>query len=260
MLSSHSISKVRAYHIAAVGVAFVGAHAAAQTATLCKAASSPFKTPVVELYTSEGCSSCPPADAWVSGLKENVQKGKLVAQAFHVSYWDYIGWLDKFAAPVHTERQKWLNQQNNLRGVYTPQVLLNGTDYKNWRRSAAAQREVYEPAQAPSEVKIEIEQLPTKEVVARVSPQAQVGKWSAYWTLTEDGHNSKVTAGENKGVHLKHDFVVRHFKALGEFSGPQTIKLGTLYANANLARRVNVVVSPAGSAQVLQALSVSCVG
>ncbi|RZI98774.1 MAG: DUF1223 domain-containing protein, partial [Haliea sp.] len=68
----------------------------------CTAHSGPRVTPVLELYTSEGCSSCPPADQWASGFK-----GKdLVVQAFHVGYWDYIGWIDRFAAPAYTLRQR----------------------------------------------------------------------------------------------------------------------------------------------------------
>jgi hypothetical protein len=94
----------------------------------CSATSGPTITPVLELYTSEGCSSCPPADQWISTLK-----GKnLVVQAFHVGYWDYIGWVDRFASPAHTNRQREIAARNNQRSIYTPQAVLNGQDWRNW--------------------------------------------------------------------------------------------------------------------------------
>ncbi|MGH8858585.1 MAG: DUF1223 domain-containing protein, partial [Polaromonas sp.] len=96
----------------------------------CTVTSGPTITPVIELYTSEGCSSCPPADKWASSLKD---KG-LVVQAFHVGYWDYIGWVDRFAAPAYTARQREIAARNNLRSIYTPQAVLNGRDLSNWSR------------------------------------------------------------------------------------------------------------------------------
>ena len=226
----------------------------------CKARSADLRTPVIEIYTSEGCSSCPPADAWASGLKDSVRRGELVVQAFHVNYWDYIGWADRFAAKEHTTRQAWINGQNRLRGVYTPQVLLSGVDYRRWPRATPAQLRVDAAPQGLSPVRIEIEQGPRKEIVARITPENRHARWSAYWTLTEDGHTSKVTAGENKGEQLAHDFVVRHYQDLGTHTDAQTLPLGTLYAGALLPRRVNVVVQQAGTAQVMQSLIVMCRG
>ena len=86
---------------------------------------------MIELYTSEGCSSCPPADKWLSTLK-----GKpVVAQAFHVGYWDYIGWVDRFANPLFAARQREMAALNHLQGVYTPQVLRNGRDWRDYARA-----------------------------------------------------------------------------------------------------------------------------
>src|SRR5881394_898637 len=85
--------------------ALAAAAASAAPPAMCKAQSPATSTPVIELYTSEGCSSCPPADRWLSTLKADAAKGRVVAQAFHVGYWDYIGWVDRFASPAYTERQ-----------------------------------------------------------------------------------------------------------------------------------------------------------
>ena len=86
---------------------FATAHAAGDAsapAAPCRAQSGASRIPVIELYTSEGCSSCPPADRWLSQLKTAASQGKVVAQAFHVGYWDYIGWVDRFASPAYTTR------------------------------------------------------------------------------------------------------------------------------------------------------------
>ena len=83
----------------------------------CEVVSGERLTPVIELYTSEGCSSCPPADQWLSTLK-----GKpVVAQAFHVGYWDYIAWTDRFATTANNARQRGLAATNQLKSIYTPQ-------------------------------------------------------------------------------------------------------------------------------------------
>src|SRR6187551_3846505 len=108
--------------IIAVSLALGAGGAYAATAT-CKAQSPATLTPVIELYTSEGCSSCPPADRWLSTLKDDAAGGKAVVQAFHVGYWDYIGWVDRFANPAHTARQKQVAAANQLSGIYTPQVV-----------------------------------------------------------------------------------------------------------------------------------------
>ncbi len=84
---------------------------------------------LVELYTSEGCSSCPPADRWLSQLKG---QDDVVALAFHVDYWDRLGWKDRFASAEHTQRQAQQQRSNGARFSYTPQVVVNGRDRPSW--------------------------------------------------------------------------------------------------------------------------------
>ncbi len=105
--------------------------------TACKAVSGETITPVVELYTSEGCSSCPPAEKWLNTLKgknrHQIQTANpAVIQAFHVNYWDYIGWPDRFATAAHTNRQRQISAWNKQNGIYTPQMVLNGGDWRGW--------------------------------------------------------------------------------------------------------------------------------
>ena len=86
---------------------------------------------LVELFTSEGCSSCPPADRWMSQLKDDKRLWKqVVPVAFHVDYWDYIGWPDRFATPEYSERQKNHRRLGNVYSVYTPGFLVNGREWQ----------------------------------------------------------------------------------------------------------------------------------
>src|SRR3569832_1716825 len=126
MKSSHILSAS-----AALAAASVISSAIAAPNEACQARSPATLTPVVELYTTEGCSSCPPADRWLSALKDDAAKGKVVAQAFHVGYWDYIGWVDRFANPAYTDRQRKLASLNGLQTIYTPQVVRNGQDWRS---------------------------------------------------------------------------------------------------------------------------------
>ena len=216
----------------------------------CSIASGATLTPVVELYTSEGCSSCPPADKWASTLKG----GNAVVQAFHVGYWDYIGWVDRFAAPAYTQRQREVAAKNKLRSIYTPQAVLDGKDWPRW----GGKPEGKEPARAT----IALKQIGTDQFEASVSPIAPATNWSAYWTVTEHGHNSKVLSGENKGEFLKHDFVVRQLVQAGDYKATDNVaqKLGfrSIASTPGHPRQVNLVVFDAKTGKTLQAVSLQC--
>ncbi|MBS7806856.1 DUF1223 domain-containing protein [Variovorax sp. PCZ-1] len=222
----------------------------------CSAKSAATLTPVIELYTSEGCSSCPPADTWLSGFKAAQKEGKVVAQAFHVNYWDYIGWKDRFAAPAYTQRQRELSARTSLNSIYTPQIAKNGLTVRNVGQ-AAAMLESPQVAQAS----INLKQIEPNRFEARI--EAMLGTvWSAYFTVTEHDHVSRVTAGENKGETLKNDFVVRQYVPLGQFTGEQTLKFSslapTLTAGKAHPRQINLVVTDNKTGKTMQALSLDC--
>src|SRR5215218_3837153 len=97
----------------------------------CTATSARHRVPLLELYTSEGCDSCPPADRWISSLaSRGYGSDRVVVLAFHVDYWDRLGWPDRFAQTRFTERQRAINDRNRSRVIYTPQLVLNGKDYR----------------------------------------------------------------------------------------------------------------------------------
>ena len=232
---------------------------------LCAVSSGDRIMPVVELYTSEGCSSCPPADEWASSLKGS----GAVVQAFHVGYWNYIGWVDRFAAPAYTARQREVAAANKLRGIYTPQVVLNGKDWPGWHASRSRLIE-----KKAAQLSITLEQSGANQFQARVvsiargadnsAGEAGPLPWSAYWTVTEHGHNSKVQAGENAGEFLKHDFVVRQYTRAGDYAStpakPQILGFRSIAVTAGQPRQINLVVFDKKTGDTLQAVSLQCAG
>ena len=233
--------------LAAITLALGTGSAIAQT---CSAQSAATLTPVIELYTSEGCSSCPPADVHFSTLKGAHAKGQVVAQAFHVNYWDYIGWRDPFAAPQHTNRQRQISAASKLDGIYTPQFVKNGLTVRDYATPSAAGN--------PALAQIALQQTAKDSFEAAITPKDDKASWSAYFTVTEHNHVSRVTAGENKGETLAHDFVVRQYVPLGNYSGAQKLKLSTLAGNDKNPRQINVVITDTKTGKPLQALSAGC--
>ncbi len=216
----------------------------------CKAESAPTLVPVIELYTSEGCSSCPPADRWLSSLKGSAASGRAVVQAFHVGYWDYIGWVDRFASPAYTTRQRQIAAQNGLSGMYTPQVVRDGQDWRDYAKALEGR--------SPARARIALQKNADDAFEALVTPADGVGAWSAYWTVTEHGHGSKVKSGENAGEYLQHDFVVRQYVPAGDYRGASRLTLRTVPPAAGHPRQVNLVVVDPKSGRPLQALSLGC--
>lgn len=164
---------------------------------------------IVELYTSEGCSSCPPADQWMATLPRD---GSVLALAFHVDYWDDLGWKDRFGSPAHSARQRAIQQPSGARFVYTPQVVVDGRDFPGWQYLRAnalpAAATPALPADAPTlQLRREGEQ-----VLADVGAAPGAGRLAGYWALVEDGHRSQVAAGENSGRALAHEHVVRRYQ------------------------------------------------
>ncbi|KAA0446356.1 MAG: DUF1223 domain-containing protein [Candidatus Thioglobus sp.] len=153
---------------------------------------------MVELYTSEGCSSCPPADEWFSGFKHHPQLfSEIVPIAFHVDYWDYIGWEDEFANSAYSKRQTQYRQQGNIRQIYTPQVVKNGKDDRTFRYTHSLQNQITG--------KLSVDVL---DDTVNISFNAKQQPLVANVALLGFGLESSVTAGENEDKILKHDFVV----------------------------------------------------
>ena len=205
----------------------------AATAGGCTAASPAYTLALAELYTSEGCDSCPPADKWLSGL---AAKGwgpdKVVPLSLHVDYWDYIGWKDVFAQRQFTARQRNLAKLGGSTFVYTPQVVLAGRDFRGWSGGAFdAQVKAVNarPARADIELALSLANGQVSIIAsatgksgtsaALVAPGASGAAGAAgnraqlFVALTQNRIVSPVKSGENRGVTLTHDYVVREWLA-----------------------------------------------
>ena len=197
-------------------------------AAQCSAKSSEKTVALVELYTSEGCDSCPPADRWLSSLgARRYAPDRVVPIAPHVEYWDYIGWKDPYARQAHSARQRKLAKLARAAMVYTPQVLLQGQDFRDWG-SGAFERAVAKinarPAKARISLSLDTRRKDAFEVEAAAeladgSPNAAV---ALYLGAYENKLVSEVKAGENRGKTLPHDYVVL------QWSGPLEFKAGRL--------------------------------
>lgn len=206
---------------------------------------------VVELYTSEGCSSCPPADRWLSSLSG---RGDVLPLAFHVSYWDRLGWKDRFAAPAHNERQAQQAQRAGSRQVYTPQVVVDGTDWRAWPQLPATRA-----AAAPPPA-LALARRGDRVFVTVTAPAGTVPRLAGYWVVIEDRHTSRVTAGENGGETLRHDHVVRLYEPVAAWVAADggTASLAVSRGVPEHPRRVAFVVTDAASGRPLQALALAC--
>jgi hypothetical protein len=178
----------------------------------CTARSGEKTAALVELYTSEGCNSCPPADRWLSSLGNRYGADVVVPLALHVDYWDYIGWKDPYAKREFSQRQRRLSQLQRAAFVYTPQVLLQGADFRDWADPAFAETLARLHAR-PARARLELEILrATSEaldvrVAAAVLDRGQGADSGLYVAAYENRLESRVTAGENSGRVLRHDHV-----------------------------------------------------
>jgi hypothetical protein len=186
----------------------------ASPAAGCKAVSGPGTAALVELYTSEGCSSCPPADRWLSGLGAGNQvPGRVVPLSLHVDYWDYIGWKDPYAKREFSLRQRKLSQLQKMALVYTPQVVLQGRDFRGWGTpafDAAVARITAQPARASISLAVRqgAGRVLQVEAGAELLDAAQKADAALYLAAYENRLSSRITAGENRGRTLTHDYVV----------------------------------------------------
>jgi len=231
------------------------AAALAAAPTACNVKSPSHTVALVELFTSQGCSSCPPADRWLSQLAVSAQTQRIVPLSLHVGYWDYIGWKDPFAQRAFNERQRWLAGLARNATVYTPGVFVGNAEMRDWRSRSAFEAAVKSINATPARARIELGAVVAgDQVETRISAQADASDARLFVALVANGLQTAVKAGENSGETLRNDHVVR------TWSGPLALNAGNLKWSlpAGLtARDARVVafVQRTGSGEVLQAIS-----
>lgn len=204
--------------LATVAVAAISVWPVAGNAD-CRAVSPDYTVALVELYTSEGCDSCPPADRWFSSLHLGPDAPHAAALAFHVDYWDRLGWRDRFGSAAFTQRQYEQMRRHDTSFVYTPQVLLQGNDFASWRSAGQPTRALAVINARPPKATIELVARRTDhaaiavDVHVRVLEAAERARAVVAVALVQSGLTSDVKAGENEGKHLVNDHVVRAWRS-----------------------------------------------
>lgn len=180
---------------------------------------------LIELYTSEGCNSCPPAEEYLNSLKQHAGLWRsYIPVAFHVNYWDYLGWRDRYADAAYGKRQAWYAKQRNLRTVYTPAFVVNGNAW----RPGWINRQLPEKGDATA-----------GELKVSINDQQLTASYAAMHSATEKlvlniavlgmGLVSHIKAGENKGRTAQHEFVVVGYKSLAGDNGLWSTQLPALH-------------------------------
>lgn len=173
------------------------------------------RTPViVELFTSEGCSSCPPADNLLARLPKAIPDVDVIPLSEHVDYWNHLGWKDRFSSQMFTERQQDYGRMFKLESVYTPQMVVNGQAQFSGGDEARARQEILKAASGPkATAKLLILSPGTMRVVVDQIPEG-VRNADVFLAVTESGLESSPNKGENTGARLRHVGVVRSLTSL----------------------------------------------
>ena len=174
---------------------------------------------VVELYTSQGCSSCPPADAF---LGELAGREDILALSFHVDYWDYIGWKDPYASPAHTDRQRRYSRRFGRRYVYTPQMVIQGMAEEIGSDRRKVLKRIGEAAEAVR-VPVRLGHGAKRDTITISIPRAATNDYAydvTVWLVIYDrSHETAVKRGENRGRTIRNSNVVRGLRRVARWRG-----------------------------------------
>jgi hypothetical protein len=199
---------------AVVGLVLLVSQAVAKSPVVQAVAKPPV---VVELFTSQGCSSCPPAEAFLNDL---TTRPDIVALEYHVDYWDYIGWKDPFGRREYTKRQQAYSESLGGRYVYTPQMVINGAAHEVGSKRDAIERLIQDQQTESSPDAPELRLTRTDDsIVVNLSGPAPLRPLDVVFIAFDGRHETKVTRGENSGQTLVNAHVVRGLERLGQWSG-----------------------------------------
>src|SRR5215831_9267378 len=162
-------------------------------------------TVVVELFTSEGCSSCPPADALLTRLgQQRTKNAQVIPLGFHVDYWDRLGWRDRFSSHTYTQRQEDYASRFRLDGPYTPQMVVDGAAQFVGSDSGHAQNAILQASARPQTAEVQLTWTAPGKLLVHVTASENSAPADVRLAITEDNLSSKVAAGENDGRVLHH--------------------------------------------------------
>ena len=224
-------------------------------------AATPTKAVVVELFTSEGCSSCPPADALLGHLRQDLagKNIQVIPLGLHVDYWDFQGWKDRFSSAEFTQRQQQYARQMRLDGPYTPQMVVDGTIELVGSDASQAERAISKSAGDPALAEVMLSAKTSDQLTIEVKGSLPANGARVMLAITEDNLSTKVSGGENGGHELHHAAVVRDLRQLGAtkdgaFLREVPLKLKKDWKPGDL--RVVVLVQDGDAGKILGAASI----
>jgi hypothetical protein len=213
----------------------------------------PRKVVVVELFTSEGCSSCPPADELLGRLRQDLSAKNIqvIPLGFHVDYWDGLGWKDRFSSADFTQRQEQYARALNVDGPYTPEMVVDGAQEFVGNDAGKAQRVVSQEAGQSAIATVKISSASADQLSVQVNAPPSSGDALVTLAITEDDLTTQVGSGENGGRTLHHAAVVRELRQLGRlhegsFEGTAQLKLQKEWKLQDLRAVVFVQQAPSG--------------
>ena len=221
--------------------------------------SAEYITPVVELYTSEGCSSCPRADNFLTLLGENIdQDFHAVPLAFHVDYWNRLGWEDPYSQAKFTDRQRQVAQLNKQGSIYTPEIVISGLEARGGGM-VFDQINIHNRKTADVQITMDVSAPGKGEVVAdlAIRNETDTNLPEMFVAVYENNIVREIKGGENRGRTLTHNFVVRHLSepvpiARGDSARMVSMDIDETWNTDNLGLAVFVI--DADNGQTLQAL------
>jgi hypothetical protein len=226
-----------------LGLAATGAQAQAAQQT------PPAAPVVVELFTSQGCSACPPADAFLADL---AGRDDVIALALHVDYWDYIGWQDTFGDPAHSRRQKAYAHAEGRRTVFTPQMIVHGQDDVAGTKPETVRGLIAARAGHAAQVILRLEKDGANRLTirARTGPDAPAGKALVQLVQYRQSQTVQITRGENAGRKITYRNIVTDWSVLGEWDMRAPFEAS---AEIGEGRRAAVIVQRPGPGAILAA-------
>jgi hypothetical protein len=211
------------------------------------------KAVVVELFTSEGCSSCPPADELLTHLRQDLSAKNIqvIPLGFHVDYWNSLGWKDRFSSAEFSRRQEQYTQSLRVDGPYTPEMVVDGAVEFVGNDSGQAQRTIREAASQPEIATVKISSAVADHLAVQVKAPVSARESKVILAITEDNLTTQVGSGENGGRTLHHAAVVRDLRPLGRlreggFEANVPFKLEKDWKRADLRAVVFVQDGPTG--------------
>ena len=214
---------------------------------------------VVELFTAQGCSSCPPADALLADMAD---RDDLLALSFHVDYWDYLGWADAFASPDFTLRQQAYAHAFHERGLYTPQMIVGGTDTMITPRPADLDTLIQAHRAAPPALALTLEREDARDILTLTPRRALSGPVEVKLVRYLPRQFVRIDAGENDGRQIEYRNVVLRMDKLADWDGRRVLRLSVSDGGDNAAAgpalpadtRHAIIVQEAGPGPILAAI------